>query len=249
MDTNLIWLLLKPSNLLVYTAVLGLVLSRRALGRRLLAGAALLLVVLGLLPTAWLLMAQLERRFPVPADPGRVDGIIVLAGAEAARLSALYGRPLVNEDASRLTTFLLLARRFPEARLVHSGDTVPASQSAVAQELLLGAGISPERIVFETRSRDTCESPRATRELVKADSTQRWLLVTSAYHMPRAVACYRAAGWEVTPYPTAFRRGSAPFSFDLVRNLDDLDHAAHEWVGLLYYRIRGFTNELFPGPR
>jgi uncharacterized SAM-binding protein YcdF (DUF218 family) len=67
--------------------------------------------------------------------------------------------------------------------------------------------------------------------------------------MPRAVACYRAAGWEVTPYPTAFRRGSAPFSFDLVRNLDDLDHAAHEWVGLLYYRIRGFTNELFPGPR
>jgi len=249
MDTNLIWLLVKPSHLLLYTAVLGIVLCRRPIGRRLLLAAAILLVVLGLLPTAWLLMTPLEQRFPIPADLGRVDGIIVLSGAEHARLSELYGQPLLSADAARLTTFMMLARRFPEARLVHSGDTVPASQSRVARELLLGTGVEPERIVFEARSRSTCASPRATRELVKADSAQRWLMVTSAYHMPRAVACYRAAGWDVTPYPAGFRRGRAPFDFDLVGNLDDLDHAVHEWVGLLYYRVGGFTNELFPRPR
>jgi uncharacterized SAM-binding protein YcdF (DUF218 family) len=246
MDTNLIWLLLKPSHLLAYTAVLGIVLWRRAIGRRLLAAAAILLVVLGLLPTAWLLMTPLEQRFPVPEDPGRVDGIIVLAGAESARLSEIYGQPLVNADADRLTTFLLLARRFPAARLVHSGDTAPASQSAVARDLLLGAGIDPARIVFENRSRNTCESPRATRDLVRVDSAEHWLLVTSAYHMPRSVACFRAAGWDVTPYPTDYRRGPNPLYFGVTDNLEDFDYALHEWLGLLYYRLRGFTNELFP---
>ena len=249
MDTNLVWLFVRPSHLLAYAAVLGVVLSRRPLGRRLLVAVAVSLVVLGLLPSAWLLMMPLEQRFPIPADPGRVDGIIVLAGAESARLSAFYGQPLLNSSADRLTTFLMLAHRFPDARLVHSGDTAPASQSAVARELLLGVGVEPGRLVFETKSHDTCGSPQSTRELVKPEPAERWLIVTSAYHMPRAVACFRAAGWDVTPYPTDFRRGPAPFNLDVVGNLDDLDTAAHEWLGLLYYRVRGRTSELFPRAR
>ena len=233
----------------MYTAVTGVVLSRLAIGRRLLVAAALLVVVLGVLPTAWLLSVPLERRFPVPANLDRVDGIIVLAGAERAALSAFYGQPLLNTAADRLTTFLMLARRFPDARLVHSGDTAPYSQSAVARELLLGAGIDPRRIVFETQSRITCESPRAALDLVAVNASQRWLLVTSATHMPRSVACFRAAGWDVTPYPTNFRVGPDPLSFALPDNLQAVDVAAHEWAGLLYYRLRGYTRELFPAPR
>jgi len=247
--TNLLWQLLKPSDWIVYTAVLGIALWRLAIGRRLVVAAVILLLVLGVLPTSWLLTFPLEQRFPVPANLDRVDGIVVLAGAERARESRLYGQPLLNSAADRLTTFLMLARRFPEARLVHSGDTVPDSQSAVARELLLGAGIDPERIVFETKSRITCGSPRATLDVVAVDPSQRWLLVTSAMHMPRSVACFRAAGWDVTPYPTNFRVGSNPLSFGLPANLEGVDLAAHEWVGLLYYRLRGYTRELFPAPR
>ena len=249
MATSLLWLLVRPSDWIVYTAVLGVVLSRRPLGRRLLVAVAVSLVVLGLLPSAWLLSRPLEQRFPVPVDLDRVDGIIVLAGAERAGMSEFYGQPLLNTAADRLTTLLMLARRFPEARLVHSGDTVPASQSAVARELLLGAGIDPQRIVFENKSRITCTSPRATLDLVAIDASQRWLLVTSAMHMPRAVACFRAAGWDVTPYPTNFRRGPYPWALELPDNLEDVDLAAHEWVGLLYYRLRGYTREFFPAPR
>ena len=249
LTTNLIWLLVKPSDWIVYLAVLGIVLWRLAIGRRFIVAAVILVLVLGVLPTAWLLTSPLERRFPVPTNLDRVDGIIVLAGAERASESTFYGQPLLNTAADRLTTFLMLARRFPEARLVHSGDTVPDSQSAVARKLLLGAGIDPERIVFETKSRITCESPRATLEVVAVDASQRWLLVTSAMHMPRSVACFRAAGWDVTPYPTNFRIGPDPLSFGLPENLEGVDLAAHEWVGLLYYRLRGYTRDLFPGPR
>jgi uncharacterized SAM-binding protein YcdF (DUF218 family) len=237
----------KPSDWIGYTAVLSVVLWRLSIGRRLVLAAAILLVVLGVLPTARLLSSPLEHRFPVPANLDRVDGIIVLSGAERAGSSKVYGQPLLNNAADRLTTFLILARRFPEARLVHSGDTVPDSESAVARALLLGAGIDPQRIVFEDKSRITCESPRATLDLVAVDASQRWLLVTSAMHMPRAMACFRAAGWDVTPYPTNFRGVPDPFSA-LPDNLENFDLAVHEWVGLLYYRLRGYTRELFPAP-
>ncbi len=146
----------------MYTAVLGVVLWRLPIGRRLRVAAVVLVIVLGVLPTAWLLSSPLERRFPVPANLDRVDGIIVLGGAERAGLSKFYGQPLLNTAADRLTTFLMLARRFPDARLVHSGDTAPESESAVARQLLIGAGIDPQRIVFESKSRITCGSPRAT---------------------------------------------------------------------------------------
>ncbi|HVS24315.1 MAG TPA: YdcF family protein [Gammaproteobacteria bacterium] len=243
---DLIWLLLKPSHLLAYTAVLGVVLWRRPIGRRLLVAAAMLVIVLGVLPTAWFVLSPLETRFLRPEDPGRVDGIVVLAGEEPARLSEVYGQPL---NPSRLMTFLMLARRFPDARLVHSGDTAePFGQSALARELLLGAGIASERIVFEDRSRTTCDSPRAVRELVKPEPAERWLLVTSAYHLPRAVACYRAAGWDVIAYPADYRRQKSPWYFGLTENLGDFDDAVHEWIGLLYYRLRGLTSELFPRP-
>src|SRR5690349_2496325 len=97
MDSELIWLLLKPSHLLAYTAVLGVVLWRRPIGRRLLVAAAMLVIVLGVLPTAWFVISPLETRFLTPADLGRVDGIVVLAGEEPARVSSeLHGRTLVN---------------------------------------------------------------------------------------------------------------------------------------------------------
>jgi uncharacterized SAM-binding protein YcdF (DUF218 family) len=231
--------------------VLGIVLWRTRAGNILRATAAILLVVIGVLPTSWLLVTPLEQRFPIPESLDPVDGIVVLAGAENPELSEQYAQPQLNANADRLTTFLVLAHRFPAARLVHSGDTGLASQSDVARELLLGAGIDAARIVFERRSHITCESPGATRELVAVDPAERWLLVTSAMHMPRAVACFRAAGWEIIPYPTDFTVGRDGFSLslDLVGNLGGFDAAVHEWLGLVYYRLRGFTRELWPQPR
>jgi uncharacterized SAM-binding protein YcdF (DUF218 family) len=119
----------------------------------------------------------------------------------------------------------------------------------VARSLILGTGVAPDRVEFEDRSSNTCDSAVMTRALVEPKIDERWLLVTSAFHMSRAIGCFRANGWDVIPYPTDFRRGPSPWSIEMAANLADLDLAAHEWVGLVYYRLRGYTNELFPGPR
>jgi uncharacterized SAM-binding protein YcdF (DUF218 family) len=240
----LLWLFIKPSQLILLAALVGVVCWRRPLGRRFGLATAGLVVLFGLVPIGALLMRPLETRFDAP-NVTDVTGVIVLAGSERVTMSELHSEPHLNSMGSRLTTFLLLAVRHPHARLVHTGS---APESRVARSLFLGAGIVPDRIRFEDQSRNTCDSARATRELVQPQAGERWLLVTSAFHMPRAVACFRAASWEVVPYPTDFRRGRNPFHFALVDNLADLDLAAHEWLGLVYYRLRGYTNEFFPGP-
>jgi uncharacterized SAM-binding protein YcdF (DUF218 family) len=121
---------------------------------------------------------------------------------------------------------------------------IVGGEIAIARRLHAAAGLEPPRLVFETRARDTCENARLTRELVRPRPAENWLLVTTAMHLPRAMACFRAAGWEVIPY-AADRRGSVgpfePASFRIGDNLALADDALHEWLGLAYYRLSGRT--------
>jgi uncharacterized SAM-binding protein YcdF (DUF218 family) len=241
----LIWLFVKPSQLILLAALVAVVCWRRPLGRRLGLATAGFVVLFGLVPTGAWLIRPLETRFEIPDVGGGVAGVIVLAGSERVTLSELYSEPQLSSAGDRLTTFLRLAARFPQARLVHSGNV---AESPIARSLILGTGVAPDRIRFDDQSTNTCGSARTTRALVEPQAGERWLLVTSSVHMPRAVACFRAVAWDVIPYPTDFRRGPNPLHFGLVENLEDLDLAAHEWLGLVYYRLRGHTKELFPGP-
>jgi uncharacterized SAM-binding protein YcdF (DUF218 family) len=239
-----VWDFVQPSQLLLVAAVLAAVCWRWRVGRKFAGATVALFLLFGLAPVGNVLLMPLERRFEIPARPANVDGIIVLAGSEQVRLSELYSEPQLSAAGDRLTTFLMLAAAYPDARLAHSG----AFESHVARTLIVGAGITSSRVVFEDRARDTCENAAATRELVAPKVGERWLLVTSAAHMPRSVGCFRAADWEVIPYPTDYRTGSTPWSYDVLSNLTNLDLATHEWLGLVYYRLRGYTNDLYPGP-
>src|SRR5262245_5948545 len=118
MDRNLVWTLLEPSHLILYSAVAGLVLWPLRVGKWCRGACVLSIVALGVLPAAWALMRPLEQRFGFPPKLERVDGIVVLAGAEKAALSEVYAEPQLDEHADRLTTFMMLAARFPSARLV-----------------------------------------------------------------------------------------------------------------------------------
>ena len=253
MNTYLLWSFLKPSQWLLWAALIGIVLRRRFIGRVLLVGAAAMIVACSVLPVGALLTVPLESRFPLPESLGTPDGIVVLAGAEIADLSAEHADTQLNSAGDRLTTFLRLAHRYRDARLVHAGGapkSAGVAQSTAAKRLIYGVGIDAERIVFSDQSRNTCEDARLAADQVRPAADEDWLLVTSAVHMPRSVACFRAAGWNVIPYPTDFKysRPIRWLSFALVANLVHIDVAMHEWVGLLFYRLTGRTDELFPHP-
>ena len=251
----------EPSNLLVTLGLLGAVLLRTRFahaGRRLMAAALVLLAIFGLTPLGNALILPLEERFPLwDASRGSPDGVIILGGAVDEVIASTRGEPALNEGAERMTAAVDLARRYPRARLVYSGGAAglvvdAGAEATVARRLLIQMGIPPERIEIEDRSRNTIENALLTKQVAQPKPGERWLLVTSAYHMPRSIGIFRHAGFPVEAYPVDWRtRGAA----DLVRPFDRFsdglrrsDLAVREWVGLMMYWLTGRSAELLPGP-
>lgn len=253
----------QPSSVAVGAVVVGvalLVLGRAPrLSRFLAVGGVLLILAGGLTPLGNLLILPLEERFatvPAPQPGSRVDGIILLGGFEDAHVSAGRGGLGLNEAAERVTEGLRLALRHPEAKVVFTGGAgglfSTAEASGPVGAFLAEAGIDPARLVLENRSRNTYENAVLTRDLVKPAPGARWLLVTSAYHMPRAMGLFRKVGFDVIAYPVDYRtrgredraRGFSRIPQGLMR----LDVAVNEWMGLLAYWLLGRIDTLFPAP-
>jgi len=250
-----------PSNLLITIGLVGLVLlltRSRRLASWLVVTSLVLLVLFGLSPLGNALMLPLEERFPPwDASHGAPDGVIVLGGVIAEDVSAARGAVALNESAERVTVAAELARRYPKLRIIFSGGTNAllfdkGAEAGFAVRQLEDLGVARERIVAEEQSRNTVENAVFSRLIANPQPGQRWLLLTSAFHMPRAIAVFRAAGFPVEAYPVDWRT-TGPM--DLVRpypsvseGLRRTDVAVREWIGLLLYRLTGKTAELFPGP-
>ena len=253
--------LLLPSNFIGFVAgggLLAIVLRRPRFGRAALVLSALLLAVGGWSPLGRAALMVLEDRFPQPQLTEPIAGIVMLGGAVDTHITAERGQATLNEAGERLTAVAELSRRFPQARLLLSGGASdlaspePVTESAVARDLLVGMGLEPQRIELEERSRTTCENAEQSLLVANPKVGDRWLLVTSASHIPRAVACFRAVGFSVIPYPVDYRtRDTADLRRPMVSIADGvqtLDLAAHEWIGLATYRLFGRTHELLPSP-
>jgi uncharacterized SAM-binding protein YcdF (DUF218 family) len=250
-----------PSNLVVTLAALGVMLMftrfRRA-GRMLATVGVALLLVAGLSPLGNILIYPLEQRFPPwDAARGAPAGIVVLGGAISPDVSAAHGTPALTEAAERLTAVAELAKKYPAARIVYSGGNarlllVRGNEAEYALELFESFGIARERLTPEDKSHNTVENALFSKALAEPKAGERWLLVTSAYHMPRAIGIFRRAGFAVEAYPVDWRtrgRVDLMMPFDsLTGGLRRTDTAVREWVGLGAYWITGQSSALFPAP-
>jgi uncharacterized SAM-binding protein YcdF (DUF218 family) len=207
---------------------------------------------------AGLWLSPLEDRFPPPTDmPSAVDGVIVLGGALDVKRSHWRGRPELSEAADRVAGLLELARCYPDAKVVFTGGTgalldIRHREADLIPNLLDRMGSTADRLVLERDSRNTHENAVFSKALAEPRPGEVWFLVTSAFHMPRAVGAFRSNGWEVIPYPVDYRSIGRPdwtSPPDLVRGLVEVSLALREWVGLIAYRLFGWTDSLFPGPR
>ncbi|WP_213286526.1 YdcF family protein [Bradyrhizobium sp. sGM-13] len=253
--------LLLPTNLLIGIGFVGAILlfTRFAsLGRKLVIAAVLLLVICGLSPLGNLLLYPLEQRFP-PWDGARggPDGIIVLGASIEADLSTAHGTPVVRSSPDRLIAAAALAHRYPKARIVFSGGSAKlisndAREADFAGAIFESLGIDKSRLIMERGSRNTQENAEFSKRLLAPKEGERWLLVTSAFHMPRSIGLFRKAGFAVEPYPVDWRVGGCDDVFDFtniaIDGLGRTDVAVREWMGLIAYRATGKIDELLPGP-
>jgi uncharacterized SAM-binding protein YcdF (DUF218 family) len=254
--------MLLPTNFLIGLGLLGAVLlfTRFAsLGRKLVLASVVLLAICGFSPLGNILLVPLEQRFPPWDDArGAPDGIIVLGGSIDPELSAVHGVTVFKGSVDRIVAAAALAHRYPNARIVFSGGSAnlvsddSAKEADYAVSVFERLGIAKSRLTVERRSRNTQENAEFSRALLAPKAGERWLLVTSAYHMPRSVGVFRKAGFAVEPYPADWRTGGRidrpGFSTFASEGLDHTDSALREWIGLAAYRISGKTDAFFPGP-
>lgn len=256
--SKLIENLLLPSNAIAFVAFIGValfLLRMKRAGITLMMIASLSLLVFGWSPAGNAALLLLEDRFPRPATlPDEITGIVVLGGEINTHISAERSTAALNDAGERLTSTAELARRFPDARIILSGGIGHLLQghgkteSAYARNILLGVGVPAERIELEERSRNTCENATESRKLAHPAANDTWLLVTSANHMPRAVACFRAAGFRVIAYPVDYRTRPSDLwrpNKSIAEGLSATDLATHEWLGLAAYSMFKGT-EFFP---
>lgn len=258
---KVLFFLVQPSNFAVFAVIVGL-LAHGAWPRTakwLIVGGLSWIVLAGFLPIGNALVLPLEERFGThePALPqGNVKGIIILGGFEDGWVTAGRGGLAVNEAAERLTETVRIARLLPKTKVVFTGGAgdlfEKAEAGAAINKYLQDVGITPERIVIEKASRDTYENAVFTKKILNPEPEDRWLLVTSAYHMPRAVGAFRKAGFTVVPFPVDFRTRNAgdlfrPFG-NIAAGLQRADLAVKEWIGLAAYRLTGRSSTFFPAP-
>ena len=257
---KLVWAVLQPGNLLMLCLLAGVLLFLLSRGRRgkvLIGLSALGFVLLAVAPIGPAMLLALEERFPRPARlPERIDGILLLGGAVDPTLSLSYGETVFNSSVARALSGIELARRHPEAKLALIGGeggyiSVGLPESRATLGFVVEQGVDSARVILEERSRSTHENATYAKEMIRPGPGEIWVLVTSAYHMPRAVASFAAVDWPVVPYPVDYkvdpRTGLRP-SFNLLDGLGAGTLAGKEWAGLLGYRLMGWTRQLFPAP-
>lgn len=257
--SKIFWFLFAPLNaaiILIFAAVLCLFISKqkggidtlpvRAMAGRLsgyfgIASLAVLFIF-AVMPTGYTLTSALESRHQTPTElPKRVAGIIVLGGLLDTNIGLNQTTPQFNTGADRLVTFANLAKRYPTAKLVYSGGTIfpnTTPEADMAADALKSIGFNPRnRLIIENESRTTLENARNTKALVAPKDDETWLLVTSAYHMPRALGAFAAQDWALTPIPTDYLAAGNPSNATWLENLALSHIAVKELVGTTLYAL------------
>jgi uncharacterized SAM-binding protein YcdF (DUF218 family) len=259
--SKIFWFLVQPLNFAIFLSFAGVLAA--LFGKRRWSISVVLAAFLVLMLAAWtslgaLMLGPLEERFHRPASlPEKVDGVVVLGGGLEAAINLARGGYEMNDGGDRFVEAAALARRYPAARVLVSGGVGTImlkgeSDADTAPRLLAALGIAPERLILENKSRNTAENAANARNMAQPRPGETWLLVTSAYHMPRSVGLFRKVGFPVVAWPSDYRtsgeEGVGFFTDNETDALQNTTIALHEWIGLIAYWLSGRIDSPLPGP-
>lgn len=259
--TKILWLVLQPSALILLAIIVAVVhawRNRTTRARRWLTGATIALLLAGFTQLSDALVQPLEDRFARPdLVNANITGFIVLGGSEVARVAGARDVIAVNDAGERYIEAAILARRFPKSRIVFAGGgsaftDAAETEAKSAARILRQLGVEQDRITLEDRSRTTWENATFSAPLIAAKPGERWLLITSAWQMPRAIGAFRKAGVTVEAYPVDYRTTGHIIPWQLHASVTDglrtFDTVFREYPALLAYWLSGRTSALFPAP-
>lgn len=223
-----------------------LVFKMKKVGQRLVLASCLGFAFFGIVPVGLWTLEQLENRFPkIEEIPQDTKGIIFLGGSFDALTTPARGETSYNLAGGRFIRFVQLAKQYPHLQLVCTGNSFEAT---TAKKEFQAFGIDPSSILFEADSLDTKGNALKAAEMIQPKPEDKWVLLTSAFHMARSVALFRKAGFNVIPYPVDYHtpgKYEPWFFIGLKLNLDAWQASSREWLGMVANYIMGRSDEVF----
>jgi uncharacterized SAM-binding protein YcdF (DUF218 family) len=249
-SSKLVWPFISPDNLLLLWLMLAIVMlwmGRDILAKRLLLGLMAVALLIALFPVGEWLLYPLESRYPANPALSEVDGIIVLSGGGDPMRTQLWDQISAGAAVERDLVFVALARQYPDAKLIFTGGTGSLvhkqfNGADYARRFFSEQGMDLSRITFERESRNTWEHAVLTKKLVQPDDNETWVLITTGWHMPRAVGVFCKADWSVIPYPVDFQTNPGYLlrvDWSFAGHLRDFTIAVKEWIGIVAYKVMG----------
>ena len=254
--SKVLWFIVNPFNVILILLALGwlLLFKRQKAGRKLIGIGLIMIFLFGLSFLPNFMMGLLENRIHAGKIPKKIDGIIVLAGM--VEMESSRGELIeLTEQADRIVEGIILARKHPEARLIITGGSGNLRQGEKYREadylekLSISLGIDKDRLIVERDSKNTHEHAIAMSKMLSEKG--QWVLITSAFHMPRSLGCFKKEGINVIPYPVDYKTKpdnalSLTSFLPTLGNIGSFNVAFHEWTGLIAYRLTGYTDSVFP---
>lgn len=254
--SKVIWFIANPFNIILILFVLGwlFLFKKYRTGKKLIGIGLIIIWLTGTSPLSDIMMSSLENRIYTGKIPKKIDGIIVLSGMVNME-SSRGGQIELTDQSDRIIEGIILAQKHLEAKLIITGGSGSLNQGENLREadylrkLAMLLGIDKDRLIVERNSRNTHEHAVAM-DKVLSDKKGQWVLITSAFHMPRSYGCFKRRGINVIPYPVDYK--TKPDGLSLLAflpslgNIDNFNIAFHEWAGLITYRLMGYTDSMFP---
>lgn len=246
------WWIINVDLFLLVFLFLGsgfLLIQRKKWGKRFLFISCFGFAFLSIVPIGVGIFEALEDRFPpLHHIPANTKGIILLGGNFNPQITLWRGETAYNLNAGYFIRFVELAKEYPHLQLVFTGTPFEVE---TAKKEFKALGLDSSAILFEGESKDTKDNASKTSAYLNPKPGEVWVLLTSAYHMPRSVGLFRKAGVEVIPYPSDYHTPPyyALWIFPgLKLNLDAWQVVSREWLGMLINYLMGRSDELYPSP-
>ena len=253
--SKVLWLIINPFNIFIFITMFTIFLyfiKFRRLSLIIFIINFNFLVFISFLPIGSYLIYNIEKEFHSNIKiPERVDGILILSGATNPILFKEYNQISLNDSAERLVESVMIIRKFEKAKVIFSGGSgfvnrSDLGHSQVAKLFYKKIGVDINKIYFEDKSRNTYENIIYSKSIAKPKKNENWLLITSAFHMKRALLIAEKNKWKLIPFAVDFKNikeFKLTPNLNLLSNLNSFQNGLHEWLGLVSHYLMGRTDK------
>ena len=253
--SKILWLIVNPFNIFIFITLFTMFLyfiNFRRLSLIIYLINFIFIALISFFPIGSYLTYIIEKEFHTNTKiPKRVDGILILGGATNPLLFKEFDQISLNGSAERLVESVMIIRKFEKAKVIFSGGSGIVNRSdlghsQVAKLFYKKMGVDINKIFFEDKSRNTHENIIYSKKIAKPKKNENWLLITSAFHMKRALLIAEKNNWKLIPYAVDFKNVKEfkliP-NLNLLSNLNSFQSGLHEWLGLVAYYLMGRTDK------